>query len=88
MANDFDVERTGLVFTLAAGNLPMKTFAVVGFTLNEALSTLFSLQATLTCANPDIDFADVLDKYATLTVVLTCQLPLLKNHSKKFVSVA
>ncbi|NHB93221.1 type VI secretion system tip protein VgrG [Photorhabdus cinerea] len=68
MANDFDVERTGLVFTLTVGNLPVKTFAVVEFTLNEALSTLFSLQATLTCANPDIDFADVLDKYATLTV--------------------
>ncbi|RAW84996.1 type VI secretion system tip protein TssI/VgrG [Photorhabdus laumondii] len=68
MVNNFDVERTGLVFTLTAGNLPVKTFAVVDFILDEALSTLFSLHVTLTCIEPDIDFAEVLDKYATLTV--------------------
>ncbi|ERT11514.1 type VI secretion system Vgr family protein [Photorhabdus temperata] len=59
---------SGLVFTLTVGNLPEQTFAVVEFTLNEALSTLFCLEATLTSADPDIDFADVLDNSATLTV--------------------
>ncbi|WP_236637436.1 contractile injection system protein, VgrG/Pvc8 family [Photorhabdus australis] len=59
---------SGLVFTLTVGNLPEQTFAVVDFTLNEALSTLFCLEATLTCADSDIDFADVLDNSATLTV--------------------
>ncbi|MGS0629592.1 MULTISPECIES: type VI secretion system Vgr family protein [Photorhabdus] len=59
---------SGLVFTLTVGNLPEQTFAVVEFTLNEALSTLFSLEATLTSADPEIDFADVLDNSATLTV--------------------
>ncbi|NRN30844.1 hypothetical protein, partial [Photorhabdus heterorhabditis] len=59
---------SGLVFTLTVGNLPAQTFAVVEFTLNEALSTPFSLDATLTSANPDIDFKDVLDNSATLTV--------------------
>ncbi|MEK9495732.1 type VI secretion system tip protein TssI/VgrG [Photorhabdus sp. P32] len=59
---------SGLVFTLAAGSLPEKTFTVVDFTLDEALSTLFCLEATLTSADPDIDFADVLDHFATLTV--------------------
>ncbi|WP_387489591.1 type VI secretion system tip protein TssI/VgrG [Photorhabdus sp. RM96S] len=59
---------SGLVFTLTAGHLPEKTFAVVEFTLDEALSTLFCLEATLTSADPDINFADVLDNVATLTV--------------------
>ncbi|WP_036772358.1 contractile injection system protein, VgrG/Pvc8 family, partial [Photorhabdus australis] len=59
---------SGLVFTLTVGNLPPQTFAVVEFTLNEALSTPFSLDATLSSANPDIDFKDVLDNSATLTV--------------------
>ncbi|WP_323834438.1 type VI secretion system Vgr family protein [Photorhabdus africana] len=59
---------SGLVFTLTAGSLPEKTFAVVEFTLDEALSTLFCLEATLTSADPDINFADVLDNFATLTV--------------------
>ncbi|MQL49303.1 type VI secretion system tip protein VgrG [Photorhabdus khanii] len=59
---------SGRVFTLTVGNLPTQTFAVVEFTLNEALSTLFSLEASLTSADPDIDFADVLDNDATLTV--------------------
>ncbi|NRN29951.1 hypothetical protein, partial [Photorhabdus heterorhabditis] len=59
---------SGLVFTLTVGNLPAQTFAVVEFTLNEALSTPFSLDTTLTSANPDIDFKDVLDNSATLTV--------------------
>ncbi|WP_434526719.1 type VI secretion system tip protein TssI/VgrG [Photorhabdus asymbiotica] len=59
---------SGLVFTLSVGNLPAHTFAVVEFTLNEALSTPFSLDATLTSADPDIDFKDVLDNAATLSV--------------------
>ncbi|WP_445374429.1 hypothetical protein ACSLVK_20490 [Photorhabdus tasmaniensis] len=47
----------GRVFTLTVGNLPAQTFAVVEFTLNEAQSTLFCLEVTLTSADPDIDFA-------------------------------
>ncbi|WP_445374449.1 hypothetical protein ACSLVK_20620 [Photorhabdus tasmaniensis] len=43
----------GRVFTLTVGNLPAQPFAVVEFTLNEALSTLFCLEATLTSADPD-----------------------------------
>ncbi|WP_445374424.1 hypothetical protein ACSLVK_20465 [Photorhabdus tasmaniensis] len=47
----------GREITLTVGNLPAQTFTVVEFTLNEALSTLFCLEATLTSADPDIDFA-------------------------------
>ncbi|PQQ27190.1 type VI secretion system tip protein VgrG [Photorhabdus luminescens] len=59
---------SGLIFTLTVGSLPEKTFAVVEFTLDEALSELFCLEAILTSADPDINFADVLDNFATLTV--------------------
>ncbi|WP_228863217.1 type VI secretion system tip protein VgrG [Xenorhabdus sp. PB30.3] len=58
------LDRSGLVYTLITENLPEQTFAVVDFSLNEALSTPFRLEATLTCKTPEIDFADVLDSSA------------------------
>ncbi|MFD0710013.1 type VI secretion system tip protein VgrG, partial [Photorhabdus akhurstii subsp. bharatensis] len=59
----------GLQFTLTAGGLPPRTFVVAGFTLREALSTPFTLTVSLASADPAIDFAAVLDKSATLTIL-------------------
>ncbi|MGJ0623756.1 type VI secretion system tip protein TssI/VgrG [Xenorhabdus bovienii] len=61
-------DRSGLVFTLITENLPEQTFAVVDFSLSEALSSPFRLEATLTCNTPEINFADVLDRNAAFTV--------------------
>ncbi|REF27174.1 type VI secretion system secreted protein VgrG [Xenorhabdus cabanillasii] len=62
------LDRSGLRFTLITENLPEQTFAVVDFSLNEALSTPFRLEATLTCKTPEINFADVLDRNAAFAV--------------------
>ncbi|WP_275377123.1 type VI secretion system tip protein TssI/VgrG [Xenorhabdus bovienii] len=62
------LDRSGLIFTLITENLPEQTFAVVDFSLNEALSTPFRLEATLTCKTSEIDFADVLDRNAAFAV--------------------
>jgi len=59
---------SGLQFTLTASGLPPQTFAVVDFTLSEALSEPFLLNVGLASANPAVDFAAVLDKNATLMV--------------------
>ncbi|MGV7959590.1 type VI secretion system tip protein VgrG [Photorhabdus tasmaniensis] len=59
----------GLQFTLTAGGLPPETFVVSRFSLNEALSTPFSLTVSLASADPAIDFAAVLDTRATLTIL-------------------
>ncbi len=59
----------GLQFTLTAAGLPPHTFVVAGFSLNEALSTPFSLNVSLASADPAIDFAAVLDNRATLTIL-------------------
>lgn len=61
---------TGLNFTLVSTNLPPTTFAVVGFELQEALSTPYALQVSLVSADPAVDFAAVMDNTATLTVTL------------------
>jgi type VI secretion system secreted protein VgrG len=63
-----DPASTGTVFTLTTAGLPAQTFAVVEFTLHEALSTLFELTVELTSVEPAIDFAAVLDRNATLSV--------------------
>ncbi|RAW97492.1 MULTISPECIES: type VI secretion system Vgr family protein [unclassified Photorhabdus] len=59
----------GLQFTLTAGGLPPRTFVVAAFTLNEAFSTPFTLEVSLASADPAIDFAAVLDKSATLSIL-------------------
>ncbi|PHM74051.1 type VI secretion system tip protein TssI/VgrG [Xenorhabdus kozodoii] len=61
-------DRSGLVFTLITENLPEHTFAVVDFSLSEALSTPFRLEATLTGKTSAINFADVLDRNAAFAV--------------------
>ncbi|PHM61824.1 type VI secretion system tip protein TssI/VgrG [Xenorhabdus ishibashii] len=69
------LDRSGLVFTLITENLPEQTFAVVDFSLHESLSSLFRLEATLTCKTPNlvsqkpgINVADVLDRNAAFAV--------------------
>ncbi|WP_350306736.1 hypothetical protein [Photorhabdus viridis] len=47
--------KTGLRFSCTIGNLAPMTFAVVNFTLNEALSSLFTLSLTLAAPRSDID---------------------------------
>lgn len=59
---------SGLQFTLTAAGLPDSLFAVVSFTLTEALSTPWILQAELASKDPAVDFAAVLDNSATLKV--------------------
>ncbi|XUA17342.1 type VI secretion system tip protein TssI/VgrG [Citrobacter sp. OP27] len=58
----------GLYFTLNVKGLPGNTFSVVGFTLQEQYSALFSLELELASAIPAVDFGTVLDKDITLTV--------------------
>lgn len=59
---------TGLQFTVKVGTLAGSTFAVVDFELQEALNKPFSLALSLASAQPDIDFADVLDQPCELLV--------------------
>ncbi|MFP2423149.1 type VI secretion system tip protein TssI/VgrG [Pseudescherichia vulneris] len=58
----------GLYFTLNVKDLPRETFSVVGFTLQEQYSALFSLELELASAIPAVDFGKVLDKDITLMV--------------------
>ncbi|MBC8952157.1 type VI secretion system tip protein TssI/VgrG [Xenorhabdus sp. PB62.4] len=60
---------SGLLFTLNAGSLSPETFVVTNFTLTEDLSYPFQLNVGLASANPAIDFSDVLDRTATLTIL-------------------
>ncbi|WP_048795646.1 MULTISPECIES: type VI secretion system tip protein VgrG [Serratia] len=59
---------TGLQFTVKMGNLSASTFAVVEFTLDEALNKPFSLSLKLASPQPGIDFGDVLDQPCELMV--------------------
>nr|WP_242688599.1 contractile injection system protein, VgrG/Pvc8 family [Photorhabdus tasmaniensis] len=60
MVNDFGSERSGLLFTFTAGDLPEKTFAVAEFSLQEELSELFTLSLTLVSKRADIDLGSLL----------------------------
>ncbi|HCE7029500.1 TPA: type VI secretion system Vgr family protein [Pseudomonas aeruginosa] len=57
--------QTDLHFTFTAGP---DAFEVVEFHLTEGLSETFHLEVDLSCANPAIDFGQVLDRPALLTL--------------------
>lgn len=59
---------TGLQFTLKTIILPPQTFSVVAFEFHEAFSSPFILHVQLASADPAIDFSDVLDEDASLTI--------------------
>ena len=60
---------TGLRFTLEVDGLPPDAFAVVSFHLTQSLSSLFSLDLSLVSQQfLSLEFAQVLDKMACLTV--------------------
>ncbi|MBS9436104.1 type VI secretion system tip protein VgrG [Photorhabdus noenieputensis] len=60
--------KTGLRFSCTIGNLPPMTFAVVNFTLDEALSSLFTLSLTLAANRSDIDTDTLLLQTGRFTV--------------------
>ncbi|MEG0610800.1 MAG: type VI secretion system tip protein TssI/VgrG [Morganella sp. (in: enterobacteria)] len=60
--------RSGLVFTCRLRNLPEETFQVTEFTLNEALSSLFTLSVSVVSPLPALSFTDHLGLAASLTV--------------------
>lgn len=60
--------QTGLYFSAQIGDLPLSTFDVVDFTLDEALSTLFTLSLTLSSKEPDIDLQQQLIQKAQFIV--------------------
>ncbi|OBU02603.1 type VI secretion system tip protein TssI/VgrG, partial [Morganella psychrotolerans] len=60
--------RSGLVFTCRLRNLPEETFQVTEFTLNEALSSLFTLSVSVVSPLPAVSFTDHLGLAASLTV--------------------
>ncbi|MDC9596943.1 type VI secretion system Vgr family protein [Xenorhabdus anantnagensis] len=64
-----NLSSSGLLFTLSAGGLSPKTFVVTDFTLTESLSLPFQLDVGLASANPAIDFSEILDRSATLTIL-------------------
>ncbi|WP_083446688.1 MULTISPECIES: type VI secretion system tip protein VgrG [Xenorhabdus] len=61
---------SGLLFTLTTGGLPAQTFVVTDFSLDEHFSHPFLLEVGLASADSAIDFPLVLDRTATLTVLL------------------
>lgn len=60
--------KNGLFFSCKIGELPDNTFDVVEFTLQEALSTLFTLTLTVASKQADIPLKEQLLKNASLTV--------------------
>ncbi|PQQ39138.1 type VI secretion system tip protein VgrG [Photorhabdus luminescens] len=60
--------KTGLRFSCTIGNLPPMTFAVVNFTLDEALSSLFTLSLTLAASRSNIDTDTLLLQTVRFTV--------------------
>nr|WP_240001987.1 type VI secretion system tip protein TssI/VgrG [Photorhabdus bodei] len=60
--------KTGLRFSCTIGNLPPMTFAVVNFTLDEALSSLFTLSLTLAANRSNIDTDTLLLQTVRFTV--------------------
>ncbi|QBH97018.1 type VI secretion system tip protein VgrG [Limnobaculum zhutongyuii] len=61
---------TGLYFSCKIGSLPETTFDVVDFTLEEALSTLFTLELTVASNDASIDMDEQLLQKASLTVMV------------------
>ena len=59
---------SGLQFTLQAGNLPPNTFKVVSFEYREAYSTPFEISLLLSSPQSAVNFSDVLDNQATLSI--------------------
>ena len=59
---------SGLQFTLQAGNLPPNTFKVVSFEYREAYSTPFEINLLLSSPQSAVNFSDVLDNQATLSI--------------------
>ena len=55
-----------LTFTLASGDAQLD---VVSFTLDEGLSTTFTLKLELSSESPDIDFAQLLDHTGVFTIL-------------------
>ncbi|HHQ6575731.1 TPA: type VI secretion system tip protein TssI/VgrG [Serratia fonticola] len=64
------MKKTGLYFSCQIGDTPDNTFEVVEFTLNEGLSTLFTLSLTLMSKQRDIDTDAQLLQKGSLTVKL------------------
>ncbi|MGC7588865.1 type VI secretion system tip protein TssI/VgrG [Bisgaard Taxon 46] len=65
---------SGLQFTFKAGNLSPQTFKVVNFELSEAYSQPFVLNLLLSSAESAVNFSDVLDNQATLSIWKNGQL--------------
>ena len=59
---------SGLQFTLQAGSLPPNTFKVVSFEYREAYSTPFEINLLLSSPQSAVNFSDVLDNQATLSI--------------------
>ena len=59
---------SGLQFTLQAGSLPPNTFKVVSFEYREAYSTPFEINLLLSSSQSAVNFSDVLDNQATLSI--------------------
>ncbi|WP_392565271.1 type VI secretion system tip protein TssI/VgrG [Utexia brackfieldae] len=66
-------DKTGLYFSIQIGELPLDTFDVVEFTLSEGLSDLFTLTATLSSKNANVDLQPQLLQKAQLTVYVAGQ---------------
>ncbi|EML9903715.1 type VI secretion system Vgr family protein [Morganella morganii] len=60
--------RSGLVFTCKIGRLPENTFQVTEFTLNEEISSLFTLSVSVVSLLPAVRFKECLGMAASLTV--------------------
>ena len=60
--------RSGLVFTCKIGRLPENTFQVTEFTLNEEISSLFTLSVSVVSLLPSVRFKECLGMAASLTV--------------------
>ncbi|WP_025122954.1 MULTISPECIES: type VI secretion system tip protein TssI/VgrG [unclassified Serratia (in: enterobacteria)] len=61
----------GLFFSSQLGELPEDTFDVAGFTLEEGLSTLFTLTVSLVSTRSDIELAAQLLQPGSLTVTVS-----------------
>lgn len=64
---------SGLFFSSQLGELPPDTFAVAGFTLEEGLSSLFTLTLSLVSTRADIDLEAQLLQPGALTVTVSGQ---------------
>jgi type VI secretion system secreted protein VgrG len=64
------MKKTGLYFSCQMGRLPDDTFEVAEFTLNEGLSSLFTLSLTLVSHQRDIDTGAQLLQHGSLTITL------------------